>query len=222
MRKLKHFFFFKFLKDISPFRGAIDTNVLDFWWYLPWVSKPGWIPCMLSRLCDPQIHLWCNTCRLYRGQHGSLAFLIHIPADVSANIGGGLGLKPTTIHATCSKHGTVHHSAHSYSNAHQNLLWHVGGGWFHSPYPAHLSNPYPTRTYFVLHLITIFLFSGQEELTQLLPPNCRILPWSTDGKMQKPTRKIYPCCLPYQDFSNSFLALWVICQNTRTSYVILL
>ena len=50
------------LEDISPFRGATDTPVLDFWWRLPWVSKPGWIPCMLSRLSDPQIHLWCDTC----------------------------------------------------------------------------------------------------------------------------------------------------------------
>ena len=36
---------------------------------------------MLSRLCDPQIHLWCNTCLLYRGQHGSLAFSIQVLAD---------------------------------------------------------------------------------------------------------------------------------------------
>ena len=29
---------------MSPFCGATDTPVLDFWWRLPWVSKPGWIP----------------------------------------------------------------------------------------------------------------------------------------------------------------------------------
>ena len=46
--------------------------------------------CMLSHLCDHQIHLWCNTCWLHRSQHGSQAFLIHIFADrVSASIGGG-------------------------------------------------------------------------------------------------------------------------------------
>ena len=36
-------FFSKFLKDISPFCGATDAPVLDFWWCLPWISKPGWI-----------------------------------------------------------------------------------------------------------------------------------------------------------------------------------
>ena len=38
------FFFFKFLEDTSPFRGAADTPILDFWWRLRWVSKLGWIP----------------------------------------------------------------------------------------------------------------------------------------------------------------------------------
>ena len=35
-------FFFK-LEDISPFCGATKTPVLDFWWCLPWLLKPGWI-----------------------------------------------------------------------------------------------------------------------------------------------------------------------------------
>ena len=46
--------------DISPFSGATDTPVLDFWWRLLWVSKSGWI---LSLACFvtcvqwiPQIH----------------------------------------------------------------------------------------------------------------------------------------------------------------------
>ena len=38
------FLFLKFLEDMSPFCGATDTPFLDFWWRLPWVSKPGWIP----------------------------------------------------------------------------------------------------------------------------------------------------------------------------------
>ena len=37
--------------------------------------------CMLSCLCDPQIHLWCDTCWRYGGQHGSQAFFIHVFAD---------------------------------------------------------------------------------------------------------------------------------------------
>ena len=36
----------KILEDMSPFRGTTDTPVLDFWWRLPWVSMPGWIPCL--------------------------------------------------------------------------------------------------------------------------------------------------------------------------------
>ena len=35
-------FFLKFLEVTCPFCGATDTPVLDFWWCLPWVSKPGW------------------------------------------------------------------------------------------------------------------------------------------------------------------------------------
>ena len=34
----------KCFEDISPFCEATDTPVLDFWWHLPWVSKPGLIP----------------------------------------------------------------------------------------------------------------------------------------------------------------------------------
>ena len=30
------------LEDISPFCGATDTPVLDFWWCLLWVPKPLW------------------------------------------------------------------------------------------------------------------------------------------------------------------------------------
>ena len=36
------FSFFKFLEDTCPSCGATGTPVLDFWWRLPWVSKPGW------------------------------------------------------------------------------------------------------------------------------------------------------------------------------------
>ena len=38
------------MEDICTFHGAIDNPVFDFWWRLPWVSKPGWIPfaCFLA------------------------------------------------------------------------------------------------------------------------------------------------------------------------------
>ena len=52
--------------DMSHFSGATDTPVLDFWWHLPWVSKPEWIPsltCVLACVQRiPHIHLWCDTC----------------------------------------------------------------------------------------------------------------------------------------------------------------
>ena len=56
-------------------------------WYLcfwtsgdicPGFQSQGGSLCMLSHLCDPQIHLWCDTCWLYRGQHGSRAFCRHV------------------------------------------------------------------------------------------------------------------------------------------------
>ena len=31
-----------YLEDISPFYGATDTSVLDFWWCLLWVPNPEW------------------------------------------------------------------------------------------------------------------------------------------------------------------------------------
>ena len=61
--------FLKFLEDISPFCGATDTPVLDFWWCLPWSFKARVIPCVFSRLRDPQIHLCCDTYWLYRVQY---------------------------------------------------------------------------------------------------------------------------------------------------------
>ena len=41
----------------------------------------------------------------------SSAHIAHIPADVSTSIGGGFWPEPMTIHAACSKHGTVDHLA---------------------------------------------------------------------------------------------------------------
>ena len=78
-----------FLEDISPICGAKDTDIF------PEFKKSGWIPCMLFCLCDP--HLWCDTYWLYRGQHGSWAFSIHVLTDMSTSIGGGSGLKSMTV-----------------------------------------------------------------------------------------------------------------------------
>ena len=60
----------------------------------------GFKACMLSGLCDPQIHIWCKTCWLYRGQHGSWAFSIHILADhASTSIGMGSNPRPSVPQA---------------------------------------------------------------------------------------------------------------------------
>ena len=42
------------LDDISHFCGPTNIGVLDFWWHLIWVSKPGWIPFLhaSSPLCN--------------------------------------------------------------------------------------------------------------------------------------------------------------------------
>ena len=53
-------------------KNFYEATVLDFWWRLLWLSKPGWIPsfaCFLS--CVQwilQINLWCYTCWPLDGQ----------------------------------------------------------------------------------------------------------------------------------------------------------
>ena len=54
-------FFQNFVDGITPFCGATDAFLFDFWWCLPRVSKPKWIPwrsCFLTCMqWIPQIHL---------------------------------------------------------------------------------------------------------------------------------------------------------------------
>ena len=58
----------------NPFCGVADILVLDFWWHLPWVSKPGWTPLFVRFIAYteqiPQINLWCDMCWHLGGQHG--------------------------------------------------------------------------------------------------------------------------------------------------------
>ena len=59
-----YIFFKKILEDMSPFCGATDIPVLDFWWRLPWVSS---LACFVTYVpWIPEIHLWyiCNRGRL--------------------------------------------------------------------------------------------------------------------------------------------------------------
>ena len=85
-----HFLFFKILlEDTSPFVGfgLLVTSALGF----KTRADPS-LACFLT--CAqwiPQIHLWCDTCWLYSGQHGSRAFLTHILADVLQAL---VGLEP--------------------------------------------------------------------------------------------------------------------------------
>ena len=81
-----------FLNDISPFCGATDNPVLDFWWHLPWVSKPGWILACVQ--CIPQIPLWCKTCWPIDGQHGSWVCIIDLLT--CTHIQAFVGLKTRT------------------------------------------------------------------------------------------------------------------------------
>ena len=113
---LFHYIFSKLLEAIGSFRGATDTPLLDFWWHLSWVSKPGWIPfCVHSHLCDPQIPLvwhlltgvtpadcievsmaavpfWTTTCRSVHKHWRRF----------------GLGIKPYRL---CGDHSALYHSA---------------------------------------------------------------------------------------------------------------
>ena len=69
--------FFQISEEISPFCGAIDTLVSDFWWCPSWISKPGSIPCMHAFLpaCNSYLRFifhWCDTCWPLVEQHGSV------------------------------------------------------------------------------------------------------------------------------------------------------
>ena len=71
-------FFKKILEYISPFYGATDIRVLDFWWHLLWTSKPGWISHLHASLpgCNGFLRfIWVDTYWLLDGQHGNWAFL---------------------------------------------------------------------------------------------------------------------------------------------------
>ena len=52
---LELYFQINFLEDLSPFRGITDTPDLDLGTYALGLKA------MLSRLCVPPNHLWCNT-----------------------------------------------------------------------------------------------------------------------------------------------------------------
>ena len=56
----------------SLFVGQL-VPVLDFWWYLSWISKPGWIHhlCASSPVCNG--FLWCDICWPLDGKHWSQA-----------------------------------------------------------------------------------------------------------------------------------------------------
>ena len=58
------------------FGGTTDTPVLDIFWHLPWISKPGLIPscaCFVAYMqWIPQIHLWYGTCWPVDDSHATL------------------------------------------------------------------------------------------------------------------------------------------------------
>ena len=93
-----------FLEDMSPFCGAIDTPILDFWWRLLWVSKPEWVlpysslvEAYVLRYILPEIHLWCYTCWPLGGQHGSWA----VSSTYLQGIGGTRNWELSCRHSQC-------------------------------------------------------------------------------------------------------------------------
>ena len=89
---------------MSPFCGATDTPILDFWWHLLWVSKPEWVLPYLSlaeayvlHYTFPEIHLWCDTCQPLGGQHGSQA----VSSTYLQGIGGTWNWELSCRHSQC-------------------------------------------------------------------------------------------------------------------------
>ena len=53
MQKTQNIETFLCLQHIGSFCGSTENALSDFWWCLPWVSKPGWIPslaCFMTRV----------------------------------------------------------------------------------------------------------------------------------------------------------------------------
>ena len=68
-----HFFFFFFYKFFVwtkvHFVEPLIAPVLDFVCPSSWVSNPEWISCLHSFLlacCDPEGHVWCDTCLFHQ------------------------------------------------------------------------------------------------------------------------------------------------------------
>ena len=96
---------------MSPFCGATDTPVLDFWWCLLWVSKPEWVLPYLSiveayvlHYTFPEIHLWCDTCWPLGGQHGSWA----VSSTYLQGIGGSRNWELSCRHSQCEIRQTLY------------------------------------------------------------------------------------------------------------------
>ena len=73
-------FFKKNLEDISPFRGATDTPVLDVWWRLPWILKAR-VDTSLARFsCVVVANFiaedYCRRCPCRSGCNAILAFMV--------------------------------------------------------------------------------------------------------------------------------------------------
>ena len=93
--KVAQAFFKQNLEDISPFSGATDIPVLEFWWYLLWVqSQGGHLTCMLSCLHATQIlthvHAEMSTpqalvgAQIHNLTYGSLVILTIQPLQLSS------------------------------------------------------------------------------------------------------------------------------------------
>ena len=117
------FFFFKFLEDMSPFCGATDTLCLGLLMTSPLGFKARMDPslaCFVPCLpWIPEIHLWCNNCWLYRGQHGSWPRSLH-----ACSRGRLLGFNQETSRIV-SEHA-VHSATATGRKIHLSSMWALG------------------------------------------------------------------------------------------------
>ena len=97
---------------MSPFCGATDTPILDFWWRLLWVSKPEWV-LPYSSLVEAYVYVTCSL----RFTSGTT------PADLSAASMAAKQSLPHTCKALVGlETGSYHAAAHSVRSGRPDAL----------------------------------------------------------------------------------------------------
>ena len=122
---LSKLFFKNFLEDMSPFCGATDTPISDFWRCLLWVSKPecflpylSLVEAYVLHYMFPEIHLWCDTCWPLGGQHGSQA----VSSTYLQGIGGTQNQELSCHRSQCEIRQTLYRLSYPGSAALSKLI----------------------------------------------------------------------------------------------------